>query len=238
MTVSTPEYRRHKGSGQALAQINGNRIYLGKYGPEESKEKYRRLVAEFFAAEQRPKADESGVSTGLPLVLIKELILGYWQFAKNCDVKDGKPTGTLSGIRVALRPLRRLYGGTPANLAQTAEDAWIALLGSKDRLTAEAIRRQLAEIKEQLGGDAPSVIEKMLGDQIVATLLEVQYLELVTADTKERTITQAALLLKRLDLAQRRHANAIRSLVQVRKLLLSEQAGPRLSIFAGVEKTA
>ena len=41
MPFRTPKYRLHKGSGQALVQINGERIYLGKYGAEESKEKYR-----------------------------------------------------------------------------------------------------------------------------------------------------------------------------------------------------
>lgn len=34
-----PIYRHHKGSGQALVQINGRRIYLGRYGSEESKER-------------------------------------------------------------------------------------------------------------------------------------------------------------------------------------------------------
>jgi hypothetical protein len=49
MAFRTPKYRLHKGSGQALVQINGERIYLGKYGSQESKEKYRRRVAEFLA---------------------------------------------------------------------------------------------------------------------------------------------------------------------------------------------
>ncbi len=41
MSVRPPKYRLHKGSGQALVQINGKRIYLGKFGTEESKEEYR-----------------------------------------------------------------------------------------------------------------------------------------------------------------------------------------------------
>ena len=50
MSFRTPKYRLHKGSGQALVQIEGQRMYLGRYGTQESKEKYRRLVAEFLAA--------------------------------------------------------------------------------------------------------------------------------------------------------------------------------------------
>jgi len=33
MSVHTPKYRLHKASGQALVQLNGRRIYLGKYEP-------------------------------------------------------------------------------------------------------------------------------------------------------------------------------------------------------------
>jgi hypothetical protein len=54
MPFRTPKYRLHKGSGQALVQIKGERIYLGKYGSEESKDQYRRLVAEFFAGGNKP----------------------------------------------------------------------------------------------------------------------------------------------------------------------------------------
>ena len=46
MPFRVPKYRFHKGSGQALVQINGQRIYLGVYESAESKEKYRRIVAE------------------------------------------------------------------------------------------------------------------------------------------------------------------------------------------------
>lgn len=115
MSFRTPKYRLHKGSGQALVQINGERIYLGKYDTEESKEQYRRLVAEYLASGQSPKTNGAGNGVRLPPVLTKDLILAYWQFAKAHYVTDGKPTTTLDGIRSALRPLRRLYGGTPAD---------------------------------------------------------------------------------------------------------------------------
>ena len=51
MSFRTPKYRFHKGSGQALVQINGTRIYLGKHGTSESKERYRQAVAEWLARE-------------------------------------------------------------------------------------------------------------------------------------------------------------------------------------------
>jgi integrase len=112
MSFKAPQYRRHKGSGQALVQIGGRRIYLGKYGSPESKEKYRRLVAEALAkgkgvVHAHPQESSGGLS-------VKELILAYWRFAKGYYRKNGKLTGETDNIRVALRPVRRLYGSTPA----------------------------------------------------------------------------------------------------------------------------
>jgi len=42
-----PKYRLHKASGQAFVELSGKRIYCGKYGTPESKEKYDRLVEEW-----------------------------------------------------------------------------------------------------------------------------------------------------------------------------------------------
>lgn len=46
MTTRVPKYRLHKGSGQALVQIDGDRIFLGRHGSAESKENYQRMIAE------------------------------------------------------------------------------------------------------------------------------------------------------------------------------------------------
>lgn len=36
----------------------------------------------------------------------------YFEFAQKYDVKNGKPTSEVDGIRLALRDLRKLYGDT------------------------------------------------------------------------------------------------------------------------------
>jgi len=54
MSFRTPKYRLRKGSGQALVQVNGERIYLGKYGTQESKQRYRRIVSEWLASGRKP----------------------------------------------------------------------------------------------------------------------------------------------------------------------------------------
>ena len=109
-----PAYRLHRPSGQARVIINREHIYLGKYGSAESREKYARLIAELSnngGAATTPPTN----STGGSAILVDDLVLAYWRFAKSHYVKDGEPTGTLTGVRVALRPLRHLYGSSTAS---------------------------------------------------------------------------------------------------------------------------
>ena len=108
-----PAYRLHKPSGQARVIINREHIYLGKFGSPESREQYARLIAQISSnggdrpAKRSTLLDKPGLS-------INALILAHWQFAKSRYLKNGKPTITLDSIRAALRPLRQLYGSTPA----------------------------------------------------------------------------------------------------------------------------
>jgi hypothetical protein len=124
------------------------------------------------------------------------------------------------------------------DLAGAAETAWIALISDGDVLAAEAIRRQLATTRENLIGQNPSAVEKLLGDQVMATLLEVKYLESISANAGGGSLTQAGLLLKRLESAQRRHAAAIKSLLQFRKLLPDQGNIPGLRIFQAERQSA
>ena len=85
MSVRIPKYRLHKPTNQALVEIRGRRIYLGKFGTEQSKEKYRRIIAEYISTdgnvEVRDKATE---------VNVNDLILRYFRYAKSYYVKNGK----------------------------------------------------------------------------------------------------------------------------------------------------
>jgi len=110
----TPSYRLHKSSGQARVIIGGEHIYLGKYGTRESRQKYHRLVAEWLATRQ-PAAGAGATSVKETLVTINELILAFWQHVRKRYVKHGVPTSEQRSYRTALRPVRRLYGETPAN---------------------------------------------------------------------------------------------------------------------------
>ncbi|MCG3180948.1 MAG: hypothetical protein BIFFINMI_03314 [Phycisphaerae bacterium] len=45
-----PKLRLHKASGQGLVVLNGQTIYLGKYGEPQTEERYHQKLAEWLAA--------------------------------------------------------------------------------------------------------------------------------------------------------------------------------------------
>ncbi len=74
MSARIPEYRHHKPSGQALVQIRSRRTYLGKYGSEESKEKFRRLIAEQVCGD-----GEAATDVPLDEMTVNEVIVGCFE---------------------------------------------------------------------------------------------------------------------------------------------------------------
>ena len=44
-----PKYCRHKATNRAFVRIDGQMIYLGKYGSDNSRREYDRIIGEFIA---------------------------------------------------------------------------------------------------------------------------------------------------------------------------------------------
>ena len=112
MARRIPKYRLHKGSGQALVQIDGRRIYIGKYDSPESHEAYDRVIAEWLADSRRNAPQKQKSTAPGEQLTISELLLLYWRFAKTYYVHNGEPTRELESMKEALRPVRELYGHT------------------------------------------------------------------------------------------------------------------------------
>ena len=106
-----PSYRLHKPSGLAVVSIGGRDVYLGKFDTPESRAEYDRLMAEWLATGRRPIVADSASRADLT---VNEMLLAYLDYADGYYVKNGKPTTEPVNIRLALRPLRQLYGHTPA----------------------------------------------------------------------------------------------------------------------------
>jgi integrase len=106
-----PVPRLHKPSGQARLRIAGREIWLGRYGSAEADSAYHRVIAEWLATGKRPPSPSGGTASSVPTVA--EVILAYWRFVESYYVKDGRPTSEPRNIRLALKPVRQLYGPTP-----------------------------------------------------------------------------------------------------------------------------
>ncbi len=105
--MRVPSYRRHKPSGQAVVSLSGTDYYLGRWSTKASRAEYDRLIGQWMAAGRCLPDVPSGPS-------VAELALAYWQFAKSHYRKDGRLSGSIHRIRVALRALRESYGPTLA----------------------------------------------------------------------------------------------------------------------------
>ena len=109
------------------------------------------------------------------------------------------------------------------DVAQIAEDALIEkMTREEDLATKEIMRCQLEAMREEIAGENPSPLERLLAERIVATWLQIQLFEgLYTSGMSKSsmTIAQGSFHQKRLDQTYRRHLSAIRALAQMRKLL-------------------
>ncbi len=105
-----PGYRKHKASGQAVVTLSGVDHYLGIHGTQASKNEYDRVTAEWLARGRTlPRDPDSSPLT------VRELVLAYFKHAEaRYKGPDGKPTREVEHVRRSLKPVRVLYGTTPA----------------------------------------------------------------------------------------------------------------------------
>jgi integrase len=110
-----PMRRLHKATGQAAVTLNGKHYYLGPYDSDESVERYEELIADWLKKRgEVRRSPQQEPNQPLGSLSVNELILAYWKFAQSYYVKEGKQTDEVSGIKAAMKPLKRLYGQIPA----------------------------------------------------------------------------------------------------------------------------
>ncbi len=98
----------HKGSDQDYVRLNGRMHYLGKHDDPMNRQRYGTLIAEWEAnGRQLPVPPDE--------ITITELVVRYFKHCKDWYRKpDGSATTMLDCVRLALRPINRLYGPTKA----------------------------------------------------------------------------------------------------------------------------
>lgn len=104
-----PKYGKHKASGQAVIKLGGCDFYLGPYGTKASRIEYDRITAEWLANGRTLPGTSADAALS-----VNELALAYVKFADGYYRKNGKPTASMSGIKIALRFLCKSYGRTAA----------------------------------------------------------------------------------------------------------------------------
>ena len=134
---SLPSYQHHRASGQARVRLNGVDHYLGPHGTVASKREYDRLIAEWLTGETRSTIVKAQLT-------VSALILQYWRFAEPYYVKNGEPTSELHNVKLALKPLHRLYGVVPVH-----EVGPLAIKAIRQTWIADGITR--GEINKRVG---------------------------------------------------------------------------------------
>jgi hypothetical protein len=109
-----PSYRLHKGSGQALVEVNGQRTYLGKYDSPKSHERYRAIVGQWLARPGEPiSTPPSEADEGLT---VAELMATYWRFVTGLEAR-----GLLDEKLVVIMTD---FGRTPQINGNAGRDHW------------------------------------------------------------------------------------------------------------------
>lgn len=135
-----PKYRLNKTTGRALVEIDGITHWLGRHGTPESVQKYNRLVGEWLASGGNPAVPASELT-------VVELIARFWSHAEAFYGGNGGRGIEADNYRLALRPLKAMYGDTPA-----ARFGPTALAAVRQRMIDEGwsrthINRQVGRLK-------------------------------------------------------------------------------------------
>jgi hypothetical protein len=130
-----------------------------------------------------------------------------------------------AGDKGAMTALRPLINRTPGawdragNLAIRAENALVNVAAGTDEVLREALTKMVAMLKVELGGETP--LEKLLVERVVACWLNVYYNDALHAMRMNNiTWAESEYFQRRQERANRQYLQAIRTLAQVRRLLL------------------
>ncbi len=106
------------------------------------------------------------------------------------------------------------------DLAQQARQAIVLALAGDNDFVGEAVVRQVAELRRELSGLAPTPLERLLVDRVLACWLYLHHTETVYIQKmKDLTMAQGEYHQRKIERAQRQYLAAIKALAQVRRLL-------------------
>lgn len=116
-SLRIPKLCRHKATGQGVVRLNSRDFYCGVHGSPACEAEYRRLIAEWIAGGQAlvSRVRQTIHVAGPADLTVNELVLEFLRWADAYYRKpSGEPTLEPECLRLALRPLIRLFGPSPA----------------------------------------------------------------------------------------------------------------------------
>jgi hypothetical protein len=145
------------------------------------------------------------------------------------------------GDQAALPRLRALLDETAmwrrlGDLAAHAELTWIGHVSGTDLALKEMLARKVSALKVELGGPAPSPLERLMIDRIAINWLIVGHADIEAAATKDGDPRRADLAMKRQTQATQRLATAIKALATVRRLLPTAAGPAARPVEAGTQE--
>ncbi len=85
-TIRTPKFRLHKPTRQGFVELDGRRIYLGRFDLPETKQRYHRTLAEWIANGRRmPVAPEETT-----VIELYDAFMEHAKVPEASDACDGK----------------------------------------------------------------------------------------------------------------------------------------------------
>jgi hypothetical protein len=130
------------------------------------------------------------------------------------------------GNREVVPELRKILKANPElawqvmNYSELAQWHFIQrMTRDEDFAKKEVLERQLAAMREEILGEYPSPLERLLAERVIITWLQIQLFEGIYGSSVFKMKTaQDNYFQKKLDQTHRRHLSAIRTLAQIRKL--------------------
>jgi hypothetical protein len=129
---------------------------------------------------------------------------------------DESVTDAARALVNASAPLARFVG----EMAGLVERGWVRRLAGQNILAREAMTLELARLKARLLGPTPTAIEQVLIDRVAACWVQANYFDATEATHGDRTFGQAELALKRQTMAHKRLLSALKTLAEVRRLMV------------------
>lgn len=167
-----PAYCLHTASGQARVILNGKHIYLGKYGSDESKQKYFQILADWRISQ--------------PLLLenptVAQAAAAYVRFAQTFYRKNGKPTSEVVTIQTAMKRLCREASSLPADKLSPRFIKAIQQRAIADGLSRQTVNKITSRVRRMARW---AVSEELIPSSVLISLQAVRDLQQGRTEARE-----------------------------------------------------